>query len=683
MTNSVTIISSIEDVGTYGELIGYFRNHNNMYMRRLIIILLLSIFFINSFAQKFSKNKYLTDLSISKEDTNRLEIYEGLILLYKYDNIDSAQYYLIKGRALAEKLNSERGIAMMYVSDGEIKHAHSDYTGARQSDVKALEMYYHLNYPLGISTAYNALGVIEAKLGNYKQATSYFLRSLMINEKINNKLGVIQNNISLGVINMKVQNFKKSFSYLDHAINLAHDSSTRTFLDACNNLGSLFALQGDLRKALYYFEMALEHSAEVQNPPLKVVIMTNIANAYSNLNEPKKAMQFYNEALSLCKRYHLPEEEARAIYNIGVMYEYSDPNKAIQYFEEALVYAKNMHLKQFCVEIYESIYVVKRDMKDFEGACDAFEEFHIYSDSITKLNNKAEIELVQSTFDLEKSNAKINKLELTAQKKELQEELTWILIVGILSFLFVIGIALYKRNKYNIQLLRSIQVRDKLLSIIAHDLRSPINNVLMILLELENNQLREEDKGTLFDVLKKQTEMSLVTLENILSWGQVQLRSIKVNQEVFNLNEVIQNNISSVEVSLKNKEINIETSVDPNIELYTDMNQFDFVVRNLLSNAIKFSNYRSTISIVAETINNTDIKLSIIDHGVGISEDNLVLLFGVNQKINVGTAKEKGSGLGLLLCKEFVEANQGEIGVVSKLNDGSTFYFTSKIAGKA
>ena len=82
-------------------------------------------------------------------------------------------------------------------------------------------------------------------------------------------------------------------------------------------------------------------------------------------------------------------------------------------------------------------------------------------------------------------------------------------------------------------MLNSIQVRDKLLSIIAHDLRSPINNVLMILLELENNQLSEEEKSTLFDVLKKQTEMSLVTLENILSWGQVQLRSIKVNQEVF------------------------------------------------------------------------------------------------------------------------------------------------------
>jgi signal transduction histidine kinase len=321
-------------------------------------------------------------------------------------------------------------------------------------------------------------------------------------------------------------------------------------------------------------------------------------------------------------------------------------------------------------------------MKDFQGACYAFEQFHVYSDSVTKMNNNAEIELVQSTFELEKSNAKINELELTAEKKKLQAELTWILIVGILSFLFVIGYALYKRNKYNIKLLRSIQVRDKLLSIIAHDLRSPINNVLMILLELENNQLSEEEKSTLFDALKKQTEMSLVTLENILSWGQFQLRNVNVNQEVFNLNEVIQNNISLVEVSLKNKEITVEADIDQNIELYTDMNQFDFVVRNLLSNAIKFSNYRSTILIKAETVNNNEIKLSIIDHGVGISDENLVLLFGVNQKVNVGTAKEKGSGLGLLLCKEFVEANHGEIGVKSKLNNGSTFYFTSKIAGK-
>ncbi len=652
-------------------------------MRRFLLIIFISMFCTISYAQKLSKNKYLSDLSVSKEDTNRIAIYEGLILHYKYFDIDSANFYMELGRSLSEKLNYGKGIAIMLKSDGEIKEAHSDLTGARKSELKALELFYHINYQEGISTTYGVLGVIEAKLGNYKLATSYFLRSLMINEKINNKAGVIQNNISLGVINIKVRNFKKAFNYLDHAISLAHDSSAQSFLDACNNLGSLFAMQDDLNKALYYFEMALAHSNEIQNPHLKVIIITNIANAYSNLNKAEKAIQFYNEALNLCKRYHFPEEEARAIYNIGVMYEYSDPKKAIQLFEQALEVAIRMHLKQFCAEIYESIYVIKRDMKDFQGACYAFEKFHIYSDSVTKLNNIAEVELVHSTFELEKSNAKINELELTAQKKELQEELTWILFGGILSFLFVIGYVLYKRNKYNSELLNSIQVRDKLLSIIAHDLRSPINNVLMILLELENNQLSEEEKSTLFDVLKKQTEMSLVTLENILSWGQVQLRSIKVNQEVFNLNEVIQNNISLVEISLKNKEITIESSIDPNIELYSDMNQFDFVVRNLLSNAIKFSNYRSTISIQAETINKNEIKLSIIDHGVGISEENLVLLFGVNQKINLGTAKEKGSGLGLLLCKEFVEANQGEIGVKSKLHNGSTFYFTSKIAGKA
>ena len=306
----------------------------------------------------------------------------------------------------------------------------------------------------------------------------------------------------------------------------------------------------------------------------------------------------------------------------------------------------------------------------------ALEKYHNLNDSVLSIENKGQIELLQSNFELEKSKSEIKELELNSQKQNLQTTIAVLLFIAILSILAVVGYASYKRNKLNKELRHSLQVRDKLLSIIAHDLKSPINNVLSLLFELERDELSNVDKQSLLEILKKQTQLSLVTLDNILTWGQAQIREVKSNPEIFFVHDIIKNNIDLFDVNLNQKNIKVLVDFEKNIQANTDKDQFDFVIRNLLSNAIKFSKHNSEIHIKLTVLDKKQLRICISDEGLGMNADTLNSLFGVSPKVNYGTDKEKGSGLGLILCKEFVEANHGEIWAESILDEGTVMCFT-------
>lgn len=617
-------------------------------------------------------------LTKTNEDTAKIEIYAKIVQTYSISDIDSAKYYLNIARELAYKLNSQNYIALLDLTEAELLHSHSELLPARKITLHALEIYYTINSDIGLANSYHMLGVLEGKLGNYPIATSYLLRSLRFNEKLKNKQGIASNYLALGLVNMYINDIKKSENYLLNCLKISKEIGSKTYVDACNNLGSLMGMIENDQKALYYFELALGSLEENSNLTTRINVIMNIAISFSNLNKPEKAKQFYDEALKLSIKYQIPETEARILYNIGVTYETANPNLALKYFDDALNITKKINNKMLFVDIYESIYTVKSAIKDYKGAVSAFEMYHIYSDSVLNSQNKTEIELLQSNFELDKSKAEINQLELNTQKQNLIRTLAGLAIFAILSILGIVSYTSNKRKKINKQLQESVLVRDKLLSVISHDLKSPINSILLLLDELGKEHLSAEDKMKLLDDLKKQTQLSMVTLDNILKWGQLQIRGINANPQEFLLMEIVQRNLDLFGIKSKNKNIHFELNFDRNLTLLADIDLLDFVIRNLFSNAIKYSNPGSKVMIHAKQNSANTIIFSITDEGLGMNSETLKSLFGVNPILTPGTSNEKGSGLGLLLCKDFVEANDGSIWIESVLNKGTVVNFTCK-----
>lgn len=654
-------------------------------MLKFYLFVLLSVCFsVANAQQEFLYNAKIELQSKKMDDTARLDIYEQLINGYNFYNVDSAYYFLKEGNEYFSKLTDSKlktkALGVLFVCEGKIKEGHGELPEARTVFLKALELFYHIDYSKGVASVYNSLGIVEAKQANYKQATSYFLRSLTINERISNVSGVIQSYVSLGVVNTHMENFNKAEMYLMNGLAIIKDTNTTQYCNILNNMANIAALKSDFKRALYFFERSYKISENILNPALSATLRTNLANCYSNLGQPDKALQFYNESLEITRQQQIPEEEARVLFNIALLYENTNPKLAIKYMEEAIDICKKINQRYLLLEIYQSLYISKRNAKDFNGAFEALELYHSYNDSLLSNDSKSQIELIQSNFELEKSKSEVKELELQAQKQRSKNIIAFLVIAGTLILLGVVAISSYRRKKLNQALTHSVHVRDKLLSIIAHDLKSPINNVLSLVLELDSDELTKDEKHMLLDVLKKQTQLSLVTLDNILKWGQAQIRGVKTYPEEFFVSDAVQKNIDLFEVNIKQKDIKLHIDFNKSIKAFSDPDQFDFIVRNLLSNAIKFSNHHSSINIKVSPMDNKMLRVSISDEGVGMNADTLKSLFGIKPKVNYGTEQEKGSGLGLLLCKEFVEANKGEIWAESIMNEGSVICFTIKAA---
>lgn len=221
--------------------------------------------------------------------------------------------------------------------------------------------------------------------------------------------------------------------------------------------------------------------------------------------------------------------------------------------------------------------------------------------------------------------------------------------------------------------------KDKFFSIIAHDLRSPFQG----LVGMTKIMSEEVDSFTLSELsaysgeLHKTANSLLMLLQNLLEWAQMQRGRIAFNPVCLKLDRLIKQSIKSIEKSAISKNISITIARGVNINVCADERMIESILRNLISNAVKFSANGGQIRVAAKAIDNSMIEISIKDSGIGISDSLQCKLFKLGEKVGRnGTAGEQSTGLGLLLCKDFIDRHKGKIWVKSKIGKGTTFYFT-------
>ncbi len=230
------------------------------------------------------------------------------------------------------------------------------------------------------------------------------------------------------------------------------------------------------------------------------------------------------------------------------------------------------------------------------------------------------------------------------------------------------------------QLKKLNATKDKLFSIIAHDLRNPFN-ALISLNDLVYEKIKSNDIDYAKELIKHIQESSnqgLYLLENLLQWSRIQTGSFEYNPSSFCFNELVGNIERLLKASSATKQISITQNIAPDLNMIADMFMVETILRNLLTNAIKFTPEGGKIEISA-SVQKNNILVSVIDNGIGIPKDKLEKLFTLDSNYSsVGTKNERGTGLGLILCKEFIERHKGKIWVKSEENAGSTFSFTIK-----
>jgi signal transduction histidine kinase/ligand-binding sensor domain-containing protein len=284
-------------------------------------------------------------------------------------------------------------------------------------------------------------------------------------------------------------------------------------------------------------------------------------------------------------------------------------------------------------------------------------------------------ELNQKNADLEKQAVHLNESNIMLEEtQQLLEEQSGELINQANNL-----------EKIVRELEKSNASKNRLFSIISHDLRSPFNSILGFLniLYTKFADLDEEERLKMLDVVNRSSKNVFSLLENLLTWAKTQINEITFNPKSFEIDSLLENILSVFTPQLENKNIGLQTNFKKNVYVYADEDMMKVVFRNLISNAIKFTGENGTISIESNIISNSHAQISVKDSGAGMNEEVLNGLFEISkQKLRKGTQGESGSGLGLILCKEFVAINNATISIESEVGIGSTFYITLPLASE-
>jgi signal transduction histidine kinase len=286
------------------------------------------------------------------------------------------------------------------------------------------------------------------------------------------------------------------------------------------------------------------------------------------------------------------------------------------------------------------------------------------------------------------NHIKIKTLEIENKNSQMLLQIivsiTILVAVSLLSFFF------YNKHKYqkkinieldhkNKELKRLYATQNKFFSIIAHDLKSPFQGFLglsQIMVEEAGNYSPEELTKFGGDLYQSANNL-LRLLKNLFDWAQMQKGSIILQPKELSLTKLIAENVETINRRCEQKGIKIINNVTTPLQVNADENMLNSVLLNLISNAVKFTKKDGTVTVSVKKCENEMTEISVSDNGVGMPKSTVDKLFVLGEKIGTrGTDGELSTGLGLLLCKEFVEKNGGQIRVESKEGKGSTFYFT-------
>lgn len=274
------------------------------------------------------------------------------------------------------------------------------------------------------------------------------------------------------------------------------------------------------------------------------------------------------------------------------------------------------------------------------------------------------VQLLDQNTEMHNLNRQINNL----QRQLIREK-------------FTLENTLNKLNETNSELQQINATKDKFFSIIAHDLRSPFQSLLNLpeLILEDYDTLSSDEIKKAFDDIAHDARKVFTLLNNLLEWARVQTDGLSVSLEKFYLKEFVSEIVNLLKGNADNKKVKLDSDIEDGILVNADKNMLHTILRNLVSNAIKFTNADDSIIICAKKSNGF-IEISVNDTGIGIDDFTLKKLFKLEEKVtSKGTAKEIGTGLGLLLCKELVEKMNGKIWVESEVGIGSSFRFTLPI----
>lgn len=665
---------------------------------RIVLIFIGLIFATTTFAQ--TKVDSLLHACEKADNGQKAKIYLELAKATVKDSALSNSYnkkafdWAVASKQLPEQAKS------VYFS-ARIHYIARDFPNAIIHYEKALPLFLQLKDTLAMIDCYRYIGISNFNMSKSKEAIASYLQGLKLAKSNLDYTAELLGNI--GLVHNEMDNFNEAISYFRQALSInqsIHDDESMAVNYDC--LGATYSRKKMPDSSLVNYHKALYLFKKIRKEDRYAVSLSNMAWILQDYPDSlNKAIGYFNQTWEKFQELGWTYYEPNIQFGIAnILSKQGKLEESISAYKKSIGLANRFKRELFLKkQLYQGLSEVYQKKGDYKHALENQMLSSKYNDSITEKQKFDQVTTLEKQFETEKKQNEIIRLHarqdlmnVQLQKNKQLKVLGFVTATMLLLFVFFILIRYFDKIKLNQLLehknkkieqseneLRILNAsKNKFFSILAHDLKNPFHTVMgySYLLSKDYELFTEEERRKFATDINQSSNNIFRLLQNLLEWSKSQTGRLVFTPRKIEFKQIFENAISVLRSVADQKNIRIKFSFDDDLSLFADPQMIETVLRNLINNAIKFTPENGLIEITANQIEDR-ISICVKDSGIGISEEERQNLFQIDSTVKrKGTNNEDGSGLGLILCKEFVHKNNGTIWVNSSPGNGSSFFFT-------
>ena len=612
--------------------------------------------------------------------------------------IDSLKSVLTKTLIPRDKIKTLSALGKAY-------YAESDLDNALKTENQLLEIISKHGTKLDSAKCFRLIGLIYMQKSWYDKSLENLEHAQLLFGESGDSSLQAKAFMNIGIVHDYMQNLPMALMYYAKALKYYQYKKEEAGIADCSlNIAIVLSKQKKYEQACRNLLLAAAIYEKAGNDSYLAAAYINLGLTYKKMGKYDLAIEYHDKALFIWKKQDDQYHICYYYMNMGqIMLDLKKITEAGMFLIQAEKLALNLGSRDLLAKTYEFLSDYNVARKNYPDAYAYLNKSKQINDSILNAETTEKVSQIQYHYEIEKREADNTKLVKQNLDKELElskKNLVLYIMTAILVLIAILVFLLVKQNRLKHrtneqlelknklietqkdELIRLNASKDKFLSILAHDIRNPLSSVFGIseILISDYEKLSESQKLVFTQDIHSLSANLFEIINKLLTWSTSQSGMIAYRPKPFLISDLCRQSVRNLQTVAKQKDILLVCKADEKLSVMADENMILSVLHNLVNNAIKYSYQGGNIHVETKQAEGF-VQIAVIDTGIGISTETREKLFQYDQHIlNKGTAGESGTGLGLILCKDFVEKNGGVITVESKPGKGSTFMFTLPVA---
>ncbi len=619
------------------------------------------------------------------------------VAIFRLGYHDSAKYYYDAALRLYQEVGDEREIARANVRLATYFDSKGYFDLSIRANNEAIASFEVLKDTFNLGIAYYNLASTYGYKNERDKEVEHYLISLELTKAINDTEGIAWAYSGLFTAYSLIKNYEEAYKALQKEEKIRKALGAPYYIGKVfYNYSTYFEAIGQYDSSMYYAHKALEIFEENGYKDYEAACYDQLGVIHHANKSYQKSIEAYENSLAIIQTIS-GDKAVVTLKDMAITFiALGKWDQARTTLDRALKQSKEFNSELETVAVLEQLYKLDSISNNWQSAFNHLQQLSNLKNELTRKENTNRLQELNIIFETEQRDLEITNLKQldVAREEKLQAEIKqkyYLTIATVVTLVFlVIGIILYNRlrhskneiaqQKNSLELLN--QTKDRFFGIIAHDLRGPIT-ALKGITDLLSYNIKKGKMDSLPKIaaqIDSSSNRVNSLLDNLLSWALSQQGTVPYSPSNYPLKDLVEESLLYFEDMAAAKQIEIKCDIPSELTIFCDKESLSTVFRNLINNSIKFTHSGGCLTINSESKDNR-IDVLLKDDGIGMSPEKVTKIFSLDSsKIADGTAKEKGSGLGLMLVKDFIAMNKGQINVSSKPNEGSEFLISLPVA---